>query len=728
MNRIFTLLTIFFIANILSINAQNLDVEWVTPVPGSGGMILTSSTTLDTDGNIYAVGSFLDSIEVNTINGKIVLKGLTANKQCMFITKLNTAGQVEWIKSIGGKESIGIAIAGDVYNHYYSSVVNDQKGGLYITGTFKDTVDFDPGTGEQKLSTGSYKGGSFPGQPAPTLFYENTFLLKLDTAGDFVWVKQFYGNTNAGTAIAIDLNESTLAVTGYFQDTTDFNNRTGTNKLISTNRKKDVFVVKYDTDGNFKWVKQMGGGGVSSTGNEGVSIHIDNKGNILTTGIFSDSADFDPGAGKAYLISTAKPGVNVFVSKLTTEGSFVWAKAMGSVSNGNSGRGSAITTDSEGNVLTTGYFQGTGNFDPTNNTTVTGSPGGLSMFISKLDAGGNFVWAKALDRPVGKVGVEQGKSIVTDENGNVFIAGFFTGDIYMDPDMSNISREVFSANTNSDAFLLKLDKSGNYAWGKLIKSSLISRSMNVQVQPDRTVYLSGYFFGSTKFSDKITLSALSGTTSGDGFIVKYYCTDTSFTDMDLTMCADSFELNGFKYTESGSYNQLLTNNLGCDSTLQLTLTLHPLPQARIAVEEFSLSTTEAFSSYQWMLDGEIIPGATDRTYILLENGAYQVIVTNEYGCMDTSDVYVVNNLSINGYNTEAIKIFPNPAYRMIYIRSPYPVNVSLTGIDGKEYYYGDNKHPIPVNRLPAGIYFLKIYTGTDQLVKVEKVIVDFREQ
>src|SRR5690606_35317497 len=90
----------------------------------------------------------------------------------------------------------------------------------------------------------------------------------------------------------------------------------------------------------------------------------------------------------------------------------------------------------------------------------------------------------------------------------------------------------------------------------------------------------------------------------------------------------------------------------------------------INVDGFELSTPIPYNSYQWMLNGETINGATQSRYIVQENGDYQVIVSNERGCVDTSDIYPVNNASIE-FNDLArlIQIWPNPTHDMVFVQA-----------------------------------------------------------
>src|SRR5207245_7660598 len=120
-------------------------------------------------------------------------------------------------------------------------------------------------------------------------------------------------------------------------------------------------------------------------------IAADSAGNVYTTGFFSGTADFDPGPGTFNVISAG--GQDIFVSKLDTDGNFIWAKALG----GNAQDiGFGIAVDGVGNVMTTGFFFGTADFDPGPGTFNLTSSGLFDTFVSKLYSSGNFVWPSDL--------------------------------------------------------------------------------------------------------------------------------------------------------------------------------------------------------------------------------------------------------------------------------------------------------------------------------------------
>src|SRR4051812_35865774 len=148
----------------------------------------------------------------------------------------------------------------------------------------------------------------------------------------------------------------------------------------------------------FQWAKQL----TSPTSEQAEFITTDASGNVYTVGNFNATTDFDPGSGTYTLITSGFD--DAFVSKLDMNGNFLWAKKWG-------GSGletcTSICVDPSGNVYTTGYFNGTVDFDPGAGTYTLSSAGQSDAFVLKLDVAGNFVWAKQ----IGGTGAENGASI-----------------------------------------------------------------------------------------------------------------------------------------------------------------------------------------------------------------------------------------------------------------------------------------------------------------------------
>ena len=75
----------------------------------------------------------------------------------------------------------------------------------------------------------------------------------------------------------------------------------------------------------FVWARQMGGKSVDLAS----SITTDIHGNVYTTGMFADTADFDPGPRVTNLISASKDYYDVFIQKLDPNGTLLWVKQIG---------------------------------------------------------------------------------------------------------------------------------------------------------------------------------------------------------------------------------------------------------------------------------------------------------------------------------------------------------------------------------------------------------------
>ncbi|HYV34115.1 MAG TPA: SdrD B-like domain-containing protein, partial [Gemmataceae bacterium] len=187
-------------------------------------------------------------------------------------------------------------------------------------------------------------------------------------------------NSDYGYGTATDAAGNVYMI-GQFQGTIDFDRGSGVYNLVCAGN-YDIFVAKYTSVGALAWAKRFGGSTNESVVETGNAIAVDGLGNVYTTGIFSTSnADFDPGSG-TYIMASAGQS-DTFVSKLDSNGNFVWAKQIGGSSYD---VGQGIAVDSAGNVFTAGYFFSPDtDFDPGSGVYTLASAGGADIFVSKLD-------------------------------------------------------------------------------------------------------------------------------------------------------------------------------------------------------------------------------------------------------------------------------------------------------------------------------------------------------
>ena len=144
----------------------------------------------------------------------------------------------------------------------------------------------------------------------------------------------------------------------------------------------------------------------------------------------------------------------------------------------------------------------------------------------------------------------------------------------------------------------------------------------------------------------------------------------------------------------------------------------------LTVSGLTLGTTTPYLHYQWLYEGNIITGATNSTYTITQNGHYSVFAGNDH-CLDTSDVYTATNVTgILNLNDKAqqIKVYPIPASAVVYIDAPFPVQATLTSIEGKMIHTARKTNKISVEALSKGIYYLRVSDENGTLLKVEKII------
>ncbi len=199
--------------------------------------------------------------------------------------------------------------------------------------------------------------------------------------------------------------------------------------------KKSEISTEQNTIPEWQWAVKAGGGG-SDKGND---IVIDNWGNIYITGCFSSTGTATFGTHS--LIGSGNS--NIFVAKMDANGNWEWAKkAGGSVSS----EGIKIATCETGEICITGYFYGTITFDSFSLT----SSGYTDIFVAKIDASGNWLWATK----GGGNNSDSVSGIVTDELGNIYITGSYKG------------TAAFGTHSLTDGggFTAKMDANGNWLW------------------------------------------------------------------------------------------------------------------------------------------------------------------------------------------------------------------------------------------------------------------------
>lgn len=351
----------------------------------------------------------------------------------------------------------------------------DNDGNIYTTGIFEGTVDFDPGSGVLNLTS---------------VGTGDIFLTKMGPSGNLVWAKQIGASgIDVGISVCFD-TRGFINASGTFRGTVDFDTGPGTTNLTSSGA-ADGYVARFDLNGNLVWARQVGG-----IGDEvGPAIMTDSRNNIICSIYYaSNSYDCDPGPG-VFIIPFAG-GIDMALFKLDKDGIFLWAKNWGGPYNDVCGD---PKLDKNDNIYLAGFFFGTVDFDPGPGTYNLSTPDILDMdgVYMKFDSSGNFKWARQISNTnPSSMSKSRGLDLAIDDAGNVYGTGTFqsSADLDTGPGILNVT----SAG-GDDAFVVKMDRNGNFIWGKKIGSTGEDRSIAMHFNSDGQVQIVGYFDNTVDF-------------------------------------------------------------------------------------------------------------------------------------------------------------------------------------------------------------------------------------
>jgi hypothetical protein len=297
-------------------------------------------------------------------------------------------------------------------------------------------------------------------------------------------------------------------------------------------------VLQNATAQTFKWAKQVG---VGTDDQVVLAVSTDPSGNVLTTGYFKGTADFDPGSATTSLTSNGY--ADIFIEKQDASGNLIWVKQIGGTEHE---QACSIVTNASGDVYVSGYFTYDVDFDPGPGTFKLTTPFNYRscLFLLKLDSNGDFVWAvkeypaswqpydlglnpisidkngfiymakhdpqgfcvnkydpgtgsqlwsKEVDLYPGSNARIERPRIAIDGNGNIYFAGTYWGDADVDPGPA-----VNVVSCYYYTFVLKLDPGGNYVWAKTFRDG---RNWVSSIAADATgnVYICGTFLGTVDF-------------------------------------------------------------------------------------------------------------------------------------------------------------------------------------------------------------------------------------
>lgn len=577
--------------------------------------------------------------------------------------------------------------AGGAGNDIGKSISTDANGNSYTTGRFTSTCTF----GSQSLS--SYGG-------------PDIYVSKYDSAGNCIWAKHggsydvndIYGDE--GDGIDIDDNGNCY-VTGNFYTQAIF----GPFTLSCPTAHRQIFLVKYDSNGNEIWARQP----ISGSNSYSRSVAVDSVGNSYITGYLGGGATsfgaFTVNGPGAFVVKYDSAGTPLFATKLCTNGGI---------------DAYSIDIDQYGNSYITGYIQGT---DIISGQTFT-SYGDRDAFLIKVDQSGNFLWLTHTQSIPGTTAY--GWGVAVDNNGlpaitgdydnyvfvgsillsgagcmtikfdtagnplwakqSISTGGFFTSvtGLSITSDQNNNTvitgnyRDTASFDNNglqdfgSQVFVVMYDTSGNCTWATGSRGQNSGAYGNgISNDNNGSYYITGYYksppvFGSDTLDfaggEDVLVAKLGSTQVVAAFSVSdaNICPGTCISFSNLSMNASSYQWffpggnpvfstdvnpSNICYNSPGNYNvSLIASNANGNDTLLFTnyISVYPTPPAQAILQSGdTLFANQGAISYQWYFNSNLIPGATLYYYLATQNGDYNVVAVDENGCEVEAAIYDV---------------------------------------------------------------------------------------
>jgi hypothetical protein len=484
----------------------DLNGTHITSISIDGDTDLSINGLNFSNNQLFVSGNFSAAVDFDPSTSTLNL--ISNGNTDIFIAKYSTLFAPLWAYSIGG-------VGKDICN----SQTVTSTGELIITGSYLNTVDFNPSTTTSNalINTSST--------------IQNTYIAKYSTIGAYIWCKDIGAKvitsliTSSIPNVVCDATNNIL-IAGVFNQTSDFDPSTAVVNITASVSTTSTFIAKYDSNGNYVWVKRL------SSSNKGLILN-NSSSNITIFGTFSaSSVDFDPGTpdyilnttnGTNYfatydssgnfvyaknikptitnIINNETDGINItgnfsgtndfdpstgiatqfsvltngFLAKYSITGVYVYAKPIGGNKNTNT-TVNLISTDGVGNIYRAGQLSATTDLDPSSSIFNASSPSGTGIFISKYTPSGSFIWGQTIP---GSLGTSLSISVMnTDTNGNTYIIGRAD------------SNGVFSM------YMLKYDSNGNNLWTKQLNGS-ITASRRIVFDNVGNLYITGRISGTS---------------------------------------------------------------------------------------------------------------------------------------------------------------------------------------------------------------------------------------
>jgi len=641
---------ILLILNLTCINLMAQNFQWAKK-EGLWAYDYGYGIVTDQTGNVYIAGKY----EKNAKFSGTTLP--CEGNHDIYVAKYSPSGALIWIRTAGG------------YTGDYAWNITRDGNYLYVVGEIQGTNALIKFIGSPITLT--CKGSN------------DIFLAKYDLNGNLIWAKRA-GDYDYDKAMGVSCDAAgNIYICGIFTNKAVF----GGSTTIYGYGDKDIFVAKYDANGNFLWVKKAGGSGRD----EAKSIKVDAAGNSYVCGMFKNTATFS-----SQTVTAPNGKWDMFLAKYSPSGSLLWLKTVGAAWDD---VGWSVTMDNAGKIYVTGEFNATVNFGGTSLST----KGSSDVFVACYNSSGNVLWAKR----AGGSQTDRARGIGCDGN-NLFITGQFGG-------TASFGSYKKTAVDNADIFMAGLNTSGQFTWAAAVGGPAdleedVGYESGIAIcgETNGNVYATGALLNGGVFGG----IALSPYTRTDVFVTKIAIGSGKKSDEDsssVALLAFNGEANGKNVNLAWTCSK---ENGNCDFTVERSWNGKDFETVG------AVKPTDDIDGINYFF--------TDDSLLSMSEGEVYYRLKQTGGTFYSETL----GLIIDKWGNLPIKIYPNPANNslMVSINSEFEEQkfllfiYDMTGQVVSQSQISGAKSQIDISALSSAVYFVEIKAEEEVLFK-ERLVV-----
>lgn len=723
-----------YLFNGVNLNTSGLYQDTLVDVRGCDSIVNLTLTVIPLNDNVITSGNILTSSEplatayqwYNCSTNSIIVgaSGIScsANTSGNYAVILSKGGCVDTtacqMVNTGATSPIPLNIWGNQYQSLNAEFYKvDKNGNSYVFGSYLPAQDLDTGTDDF----------------IPPNDIQGIYMLKYTNNGGFAWGKWI--ETTAYISI-MDVDVDTTGafyISGSYNGTLDADAGSSVSQITSSGA-EDIFLIKYNTSGNFEWVKSIGWIGY----NNPTSIALDKYNNICMVGYFEDDLDFDTGTG-TQIISTMSGTAFNFIVKYNPLGDYISGTSIDNQINIEK-----VDIDNDGNIIYSGAYWGLTDIQPGLGDLYVDDLSGMDQqnaFIVKLDENYNFL---------NGIGIASEKrlqitDLKSDHSGNILAIGNFKSLVNDFNPSSTINYALNyndNGNDNDDMFLVKYNSSLDFLWATSVGNFDADYSKTIELDANNSVYVLAQYQNTIDADGTQGFLFLPCQGLADNYIERYDSTGNfnwairvGSSDYDepigmgldennnIYVCGNSSGTILFRQDNS---NQITNVSNGA---FILKYGICPSYSADVTDNGAFFTVNDLTGPYQWFDCSTNLPivGETNQNFYPSYNGQYKVLVGNANCAVESVCLnYFTTTTNLTESNIE-MKIFPNPFEDIVNISCSDVMNnnsyLRIYNSLGALVYSAElkkNNVKIDLSNLATGLYFLKF--ENQNKLSVKKII------